>query len=137
MGHVNILIIEDNIFDYESVSRKLRYLDSIGEVIHLDNGEKAIDYLFQTGIYANANDYIKPDLILLDIEMPRLNGKEVLEKIQKQGSDELKKIPVIIFTSLDDNYNNQRCFDLGAKGYLNKPVQINYLKDFMITFGLV
>ena len=137
MRLINILIIEDNIFDYESVSRKLSFLDTIGKVIHLDNGEKAIEYLFQTGEYANAAQYIKPDLILLDIELPRLNGKEVLEIIKEKGSDEIKSIPVIFFTSLDDNFNNQKCFELGAKGYLNKPLQINHLKDFLIAFGLV
>lgn len=137
MRLINILIIEDNIFDYESVSRTLGYLDSIGKIIYLDNGEKAIEYLFQTGAYANAEHYIKPDLILLDIELPRLNGKEVLKEIKEKGSDEIKNIPVIFFTSIEDSFNNQECFKLGAKGYLNKPIHLNHFKDFLVAFGLI
>lgn len=84
MRLINILIIEDNIYDYESVSRNLSYLHTVGKIIHLDNGEKAIEYLFQTGAYANSVNYIKPDIILLDIELPRLNGKEVLQYIKEK-----------------------------------------------------
>ena len=137
MRLINILIIEDNIFDYESLLRRLVHLDSIGKVIHLENGEQAIEYLLQTGEYANGKQFVKPDIILLDIEMPRYNGKEVLEQIKEKGSDEIKNIPVIIFTSLDDDFNNEKCFALGAKGYLNKPVQINFLKDFLVAFKLI
>jgi len=137
MRFINILIIEDNLYDYESLSRNLSYMDSIGKIIHLDNGEKAVNYLFQTGEYTDPANFIKPDIILLDIELPRLNGKEVLENIKEKGSDEIKNIPVIIFTSLDDNFNNKKCFELGAKGYLNKPIQIKYLKDFLVAFNLV
>ena len=137
MRSINILIIEDNIFDYESLLRRLVHLDSIGKVIHLENGEQAIEYLLQTGKYANGKQFIKPDIILLDIEMPRYNGKEVLAQIKEKGSEEIKNIPVIIFTSLDDDFNNEKCFALGAKGYLNKPVQINFLKDFLVAFKLI
>jgi len=137
MRLINILIIEDNIFDYESASRSLGYLDSIGKIIYLDNGEKAIEYLFQTGAYANVDQYIQPDLILLDIELPKLNGKEVLKEIKEKGSEEIKNIPVIFFTSIEDSFNNQECFELGAKGYLNKPIRIDHFKDFLVAFGLI
>lgn len=137
MALINILIAEDNIHDFESIFRKLNYFDSIGEIIHVQDGEKALDYLFKTGEYANNADNIKPDLILLDLRMPKVSGKEVLETIKSDGTDEIKNIPVIIFTSLEDNFTNKKCFELGAKGFFIKPVSLNHLEDMLIMLRLL
>ena len=137
MALINILIAEDNIYDYESAFRKLNYLESTGEIIHVKDGEKAIEYLFQTGEYAGAPGYIKPDLFLLDLRMPKINGEEVLEKIKLDGSEEMKSIPIIIFTTIDDKFTNKKCFESGAKGFLEKPINLTYLKDLLVTLGLV
>lgn len=131
------MIVEDDIYDYESAYKKLSYLNSVGEIIHLTNGQQAIDYLFQTGKYNYPEGFILPDLMLLDIRMPKVNGIELLKKIRDEAADEIKNIPVIIFTSNGDLSNNKQCFELGAKGYLEKPIQLNHLKDMLITLNLV
>ncbi len=137
MTPINILIAEDNIHDFDSIFRKLNYLGSIGKIIHVLDGEKALEYLFTTGEYANAADYIKPDLMLLDIRMPKVSGQEVLETIKADGTDEIKKIPVIIFTNAEDNFTNKKCFELGARGFFIKPVGLNHLEDMLIMLGLL
>ena len=137
MKLIKILLVEDNDFDAESATRKLNYMDVIGKVIHARDGEEAIDYLFQTGEFENLPDYSKPDMLLLDIMMPKLIGTQVLKKIQEDGSDEIKNIPVIMLTTIEDNFTNKECFKLGAKGFLVKPIQINHLKDFLISLDLI
>ena len=137
MKLIKILLVEDNDFDAESATRKLNYMDVIGKVIHARDGEEAIDYLFQTGEFENLPDYSKPDMLLLDIMMPKLIGTQVLKKIQEDGSDEIKNIPVIMLTTIKDNFTNKECFKLGAKGFLVKPIQINHLKDFLISLDLI
>jgi len=137
MALINILIAEDNIHDFESIVRKLNYFGSMGEIIHVKDGEKALEYLFKTGEYANAADYIKPDLILLDLSMPKVSGEEVLETIKAEGTDEIKKIPVIIFTSEEDKFTNKKCFESGARGFFIKPVSLNHLEDMLIMLNLL
>ncbi len=136
MKPVTILVIEDDKYDYESVFRKLNYFDSTGKIIHIDDGKEAVDYLFQTGPYANNSNLIKPDLILLDLGLPKITGLQILQIIKEKGTEEIKNIPVIIFTNDETNPDNATCFELGAKGYLNKPIQINQLKDLMIMLSL-
>lgn len=136
MKSITILVVEDNLFDYETTSRKLNYMGSDNKIIHIADGKNAIDYLFRTGEYTDLNNYIKPDLILLDVMMPKLTGTEVLRKIKKEGTDEIKNIPVIMLTSLEDNFTNKECFNLGVKGFLVKPIQTKYLEDFLIKLEL-
>ena len=136
MKSITILVVEDNLFDYETTFRKLNYMGSDNKIIHIADGKNAIDYLFRTGEYTDLNNYIKPDLILLDVMMPKLTGTEVLRKIKKEGTDEIKNIPVIMLTSLEDNFTNKECFNLGVKGFLVKPIQTKYLEDFLIKLEL-
>ena len=137
MNNITILVIEDNPFDYETTFRKLNYMSSVNKIIHKEESETAIAYLFQTGEFDNTDNYIKPDLILLDVMMPKIIGTEVLKKIKKEGSDEIKNIPVIMLTSLTDKLTNKECFNLGAIGFLVKPIQTKYLEDFLIKLDLI
>lgn len=136
MNGITILVVEDNLFDFETTNRKLNYLDSSFNIIHLQDGKKAIDYLFQKGEFENSASYQKPDLVLLDIMMPLLNGLEVLKIIKEEGSPEVKNIPVIMLTSLEDDPSNKTSFLYGAKGFLLKPVRLDHLKDFIVKYGL-
>lgn len=137
MSLINILIAEDNLYDYESAIRKLSYLDSIGKIIHVSDGAKAIEYLFKEGEYSNDPAWIKPDIILLDLRMPKVNGEEVLEKIKSNGTEGIKSIPAIIFTTVEDNFTNKKCFDLGARGFLEKPINTTHLNDMLIMLKLL
>ena len=136
MKLLNILLVEDNEYDAESAIRKLSNMEIISKVIRASDGEEAINYLFQTGEYEKLPDYSKPDLILLDIMMPKIIGTQVLKKIKEQGPEEIKAIPVIMLTTIEDYFTNKECFSLGARGFLVKPIQINYLKDFLISLDL-
>jgi two-component system, response regulator len=138
MNKITILIVEDNLFDYESLLRKLGYLNIEFNLIHVKDGEEAIHFLFKEGAYSDEPDHKKPDMILLDVMMPRMNGTDVLRKIREEGSDETKSIPIIIFTKINDNDAiNKECFELGANGFLTKPVSSTQLKDFFIRFKLI
>lgn len=136
MKLLNILLVEDNEYDAESAIRKLSNMEIISKVIRASDGEEAINYLFQTGEYEKLPDYSKPDLILLDIMMPKIIGTQVLKKIKEEGPEEIKAIPVIMLTTIEDYFTNKECFSLGARGFLVKPIQINYLKDFLISLDL-
>ena len=137
MKKVNILLVEDNIYDSESTLRKLNYMDSIAQVTRVANGEEALQYLFKKGPYKLNDKMMAPDLVLLDLLMPKVSGMEVLKKIKEEGTDEIRNTPVVVLTSVEDNSINKECFALGAKGYLLKPIQPNYLTDFLIRFNLI
>lgn len=121
-----ILLVEDDPGDQELTRRAL--LD--GEVSHqlhvVEDGEEALDYLFRRGRYAEAADCPVPDLILLDLNLPKLNGKQVLDQIQ--NDPKLRRIPVVILTTSQQERDIQQCYDSGASSYIVKPVAID---DFM------
>ncbi len=118
-----ILLVEDDPGDQELTRRAL--LD--GEVPHdlyiVEDGEEALDYLFRRGAYAAAGSYPLPDLILLDLNLPKLNGKQVLEQIH--GDPKLRRIPVVILTTSQQEKDIQQCYDSGASSYIVKPVAID------------
>jgi two-component system response regulator len=136
MKEITILIVEDNLYDFESTNRKLHYLDLNAEIIHLTDGQQLIDYLLEKIIPETTEKYIRPDMILLDIMMPKLNGLEALKIINEEGTEEIKAIPIIMLTSFEDSPINKACFDYGVKGFLQKPIRLEYLKDFIVKFEL-
>lgn len=115
-----ILLVEDNIDDYDAAMRSFK-------AAHLDNpiqwcqtGREALDYLKHEGSFAEQLSGARPALILLDLNMPGLDGKQVL-RIVKQDPI-LKKIPVVILTTSGDERDVTQCYELGASTYIQKPV---------------
>lgn len=115
-----ILLVEDNEADIDLT------LDAFREA-HLDNtihvcrhGQEALDYLFGEGEHANRSKYPLPDLILLDLKMPGVDGHEVLQRVKE--TEILKRIPVIILTSSQEEGDRALSYDTGANSYLVKPV---------------
>ncbi len=120
---VEILMVEDNPGDIELTKEAL----SAGKLrnhLHItEDGEQALDFLFKRNGY---EDVPRPDLILLDLNLPKLNGREVLEEINKDKS--LACIPVIVLSSSEDNKDIQEMYALNANSFVTKPVKIS---DFL------
>jgi CheY-like chemotaxis protein len=114
------LLVEDNDGDMILTMEAFNGNNLAPTIFRVTDGVQAIDYMNKSGEYAHA---ITPDLILLDINLPKLDGKEVLLYIKSK--DEFKTIPIIVLsTSISDN-DISDCYKLGANCYINKPSELN------------
>jgi len=124
---IEILLVEDNINDAELTIRALRKNKASFNIIHLEDGAKAIDYIFGIGIHAGRDISVKPKLILLDLKMPKVDGIDVLRRIK--SDDYTKTIPVVVLTSSKEDPDIKKCYELGASSYIVKPVGFeNFIK---------
>jgi len=95
---VEILLVEDNITDAELTIRELKKHNMANNLVHVKNGEEALDFIFATGKYATTREIqYSPKVVLLDIQMPKVNGLEVLQKIK--ADPRTRAIPVVVLTS--------------------------------------
>lgn len=125
---VDVLLVEDNIDDAELAIRELRKHKVGNNLLHLKDGEEALDFIFGTGKFTGLrNIQYLPKVILLDIQMPKVNGMEVLQKIK--ADERTKAIPVVILTSSNQSPDIKKCYNLGVNSYIVKPVDFeNYSK---------
>jgi len=118
---VEVLLVEDNINDAELTIRELKKHNLANNLFHVKDGEEALDFIFCTGQFAGTRTMQNaPRVILLDIQMPKVNGIEVLEKIK--SDDRTRALPVVILTSSKEDPDIKKCYDLGANSYIVKPV---------------
>ena len=111
---VEILLVEDNITDAELTIRELKKHNMANNLVHLKNGEEALDFIFANGRYAGIREVqYPPKVVLLDIQMPKVNGIEVLQKIKTDPRT--RSVPVVILTSSKENPDIEKC-------YIIKPV---------------
>lgn len=116
----HILLVEDNRLDIELTLDAFREAH-LGNTVHVaKNGEEALAYLFGREQYGDRQQYPLPDIILLDLKMPGIDGFEVLRQVK--GAPELKRLPVIILTSSREEGDLALSYDCGANSYLVKPV---------------
>jgi len=122
---LNILLIEDE--PEHRIITRLVLEKKLGEVniIELEDGLQAIDYMHSRGLYRNRNQYPWPDIILLDIRMPKIDGFEFLEELENRGI--AQNIPVIIVSTSTQEQEISRAFSLGAYAYITKPIDIDKL----------
>ena len=131
---VDILLVEDNINDAELTIRELKKHNMANNLVHVTDGEEALEFIFATGKYNDIRFIDKPPkLVLLDIQMPKVNGIEVLQKIK--SDPRTKKIPVVILTSSKENPDIQKCYDLGANSYIVKPVNFEGFAEAIKNLG--
>jgi len=112
-----VLLVEDDPGDVELTREGLLDAKMLVKLNVVDDGVKALQYLRQEGGYAGAQ---RPDLILLDLNMPRKDGREVLMEIKTDES--LKSIPVVVLTTSEADMDIVKCYELGANCYITKPV---------------
>lgn len=128
MSH--ILLVEDNQDDYEAMVRSLKKNHVLNPLHWCSNGSDALDYLFKTGAYSDNTDS-RPDLVLLDLNMPGIDGREVLNRMK--ADEKLRSVPVVILTTSSDSRDIDKCYDLGASTYIQKPVTFTGLTDAIRT----
>lgn len=130
-----VLLVEDDPNDILLIQRAFRKanLTNISMQV-IQDGDAAIDYLDGAGDYTDRDRYPFPVLILLDLKLPRRSGLEVLGWLRQQP--ELRRLPVIILTSSQENTDVNRAYDLGANSYLVKPLGLNALVDVVTTINM-
>lgn len=131
---VEILLVEDSVNDAELTIRALRKNNVATYIVHLKDGAAALDFLFGKGKYKGRNTNNKPKVILLDLKMPKVNGLEVLEKI---NSNELTNmIPVVVLTSSKEHPDVEKAYQLGANSYIVKPVDFESFRKVVNDLGI-
>mgnify|MGYP006144283137 CR=1 FL=1 len=128
MKPVHILLVEDNEGDILLTTEALEDSSINNTITVVKNGKQALDYLFQKEGYENA---LRPDLILLDINLPLKSGHEVL--IELKSSEELKHIPIIMLTTSSSQNDIKQCYKNHANCFITKPVEINDFMDAIAT----
>jgi two-component system response regulator len=132
---VEVLLVEDNITDAELTIRELKKHNMANNLVHVKNGEDALQFIFATGKYEGLRDTQHlPKVVLLDIQMPKVNGIEVLQKIK--SDPKTSSIPVVVLTSSRENPDIQKCYSLGANSYIVKPVNFEGFAEAIKNLGL-
>jgi two-component system response regulator len=131
---IEVLLVEDSINDAELTIRELKKHNMANNLVHVKNGEEALDFIFGSGKFAGKREMFHfPKLVLLDIQMPKVNGIEVLQKIR--DDPRTKKIPVVILTSSKQDPDIQRCYELGVNSYIVKPVNFEGFAQAIKNLG--
>lgn len=117
-----ILLVEDSPEDYEATLRAFRKSGLKNPVVRCEDGDSALDYLFRRGQYADPESSPRPGVILLDLNLPGTDGRQVLQEIKKV--EELRQIPVVVLTTSSDERDIKSCYRAGANSYIQKPVDL-------------
>ncbi len=137
-----ILLVEDSPEDFEATFRALRRAGLANPIARCEDGDDALDYLYRRGRHADPATSPRPGLILLDLNLPGTDGREVLAEIKADA--DLRAIPVVILTTSTDERDVERCYSSGANSYIKKPVDlegfmraIQRLKEFWFEIVIV
>ena len=130
---VTILMADDDQDDCLLVSRAFEASRLVNDLRFVADGEELMDYLHRRGKYADAQAAPRPGLILLDLNMPRKDGREALKEIKNNAA--IREIPVVILTTSKDEEDILRSYNLGANSYITKPVTFEGLCNVMKSLG--
>jgi len=130
---VEILLVEDNPNDAEMALRALKKNNLANNVLVVSDGEEALDFLYGRGKFLNKNINNRPKIILLDLKLPKIDGKEVLRVIK--SDPEKKVIPVIVLTSSREERDIVESYELGVNSYIVKPVDFDKFVEAVKELG--
>lgn len=127
---LTILLVEDNPDHAELVIRNMQDFKVANNIVHLDDGEAALDYLHGNGEYFDRKRFPLPHLMLLDLRLPKVDGLQVLKEVK--CSDTLRALPVVVLTTSNAERDLAMAYEYHANSYLTKPVDFN---DFSSLLG--
>ncbi|HEU0264139.1 MAG TPA: response regulator [Geobacterales bacterium] len=130
---VTILLVEDDPGHARLIEKNLRRAAVANVIVSLDNGQKALDFLFKQGAYTDDTTPM-PLLVLLDLNMPVMDGYQVLKRLK--ADDRTKKIPVVVLTTTDNPNEIGKCYELGCNVYVTKPVEYDDFCEAIRQLGL-
>jgi two-component system response regulator len=128
-----ILLVEDNPDDVELTMRALKKSRISSEVVVVRHGAEALDFLFATGAYVGRNADVQPDLVLLDLKLPKVDGLEVLRAMRADPRTRL--LPVVILTLSNEEQDIVEAYRLGVNSYVRKPVDFDRFNDLLQLLG--
>jgi two-component system response regulator len=134
MENKMILLVEDNPDDEALTLRALKKNKIGNKVVVVRDGAEALDFLFCTGAFAERNMQDKPQVILLDLKLPKVDGLEVLRRIR--ADENMRLLPVVILTSSKEEQDMIKGYSLGANSYVRKPVDFNQFVESVRQLGL-
>jgi two-component system, response regulator len=129
-----ILLVEDNPDDEALTLRAFRKNNITNEVVVARDGAEALDYLFATGAYASRDAAVVPQIVILDLKLPKIYGLEVLRRLR--AAPQTKLLPVVILTSSNEERDRLEGYGLGANSYVRKPVDFAEFVDAVRQLGL-
>lgn len=129
-----ILLVEDNPDDAELTLRAFAKHKIANEVVHVADGEEALDYLFATGSHAGRDPAAMPTVVLLDLKLPKVSGLDVLK--QMRADPRTRRMPVVVLTSSNEERDLIASYDLGANSFVRKPVDFAQFLDAAGALGL-
>ena len=133
MESKTILLVEDNPDDEALTLRALKRNNILNEVIVARDGAEALDYLFARGAHSGRDTSKQPEVVLLDLKLPKVDGLEVLQQIRQD--ERIRRLAVVILTSSNEERDIVAGYDLGANSYIRKPVDFNQFTEAVRQLG--
>lgn len=133
MGKI-ILLVEDNPDDQMLTIRALEKNNIANEIVLAADGQEALDYLFAEGPYQDRDASSQPEVVLLDLKLPKIDGMEVLKRMR--ADERTRRIPVVVLTSSDEELDILTSYDNGANSYIRKPVDFTEFTEAVHHLGL-
>ncbi|AFY42435.1 response regulator [Nostoc sp. PCC 7107] len=127
-----LLVVEDSNEDFKVLQRLMRRLAVQNPIYRCTNGDEVLDLLYQEESSQNPNSIPTPSVILLDLNLPGIDGRDILERLKQDMC--LKKIPIVVFTTSSNPKDIEFCYQKGANGYLVKPMDAQELQKTVQAF---
>jgi two-component system response regulator len=129
-----ILLVEDNPDDQVLLKRAMKKNHLANEIVVANDGVEALDYLFGTGAFEGRDTSLQPELVLLDLKLPKMDGHDVLREMR--ADPRTKYIPVVVLTSSVEEADMIRSYDLGANSFVQKPIDFEEFVEAAAKLGL-
>jgi two-component system response regulator len=127
-------LVEDNPHDVELTLRAFRKSKVLNEIVVVRDGVEALDYLFTTGAFAGRDPNASPEVVLLDLKLPKVDGLEVLRRMR--ADERTRRTPVVVLTSSGEERDILTSYNLGANSFVRKPVDFNQFLEAAQQLGL-
>jgi CheY-like chemotaxis protein len=127
-----LLVVEDSNEDFRMLQRLMQRFEVKNPIYRCSDGDEVLNYLYHKGAYNNPRKAPRPSVILLDLNLPGVDGRYVLEKIKQDVT--FREIPIVVFTTSSNPEDIELCYQKGANGYLVKPMDYKELHNIMRAF---